>query len=55
MSEKFSSETKTPKQTNKQTNKQIKPEDFEKYSNVSRAANRELCEPSRVNDLPSAY
>ena len=51
MSEKFSSGAKTPKQTNKQ----IKPENFEKYSNVSRAANRELCEPSRVNDLPSAY
>ena len=33
----------------------FKPENFEKKSNVSRAANKELGEPSRVSDVSSAY
>ena len=33
----------------------FKPENFEKESKVSRAANRELGEPSRVSDVSSAY
>ena len=33
----------------------FKPENFEKYTSVSSAANRDSWEPSKVRDVPSAY